>query len=217
MWANKNPGEYLLVQLYFFTHRLVILSKYGCRKDEFIANALEFNVSRVKNRELHLLRNSPIAGAVLEWGKVVAVYTGIRVTRVSAEFVACNDAYFAVWIGAFADELDTGRNDKIALDFFPQKMKLIRFVPHVDARTFDGVLLGFGVVGCRAFHAWIAHILVVVKYAQFVLRDQVEWKNAECEKEYCFHVVLFIVVLVGSVVKDSLIVGQNEHLFFYCP
>ena len=119
--------------------------------------------------------------------------TGIRVTGVSCEFVPGNDANFAVRVGAFADELDAGRDDKIALDFFPQKVKLICLVPHVDARTFHGVLLGFRIVSRRAFDGRIAHIFMVVKYAQFVLCDQVERKNAECEKEYCFHVVLFIV------------------------
>ena len=105
----------------------------------------------MKNRQFYLFGDCPIGSPILQGSQVVAVYAGIGVTRIGAEFIAGDDANFAVRIGARSNEADGCRNDKIALDFFPKKMKLIGLIPHVEASTFQGVLLGFGVVGRSAF------------------------------------------------------------------
>ncbi len=74
------------------------------------------------------------------------MHTGICVPGVSGEFITCYDPDLAVQCSTFADKPDGSADSKITFDFFPKKMKLIYFGPHIDTGSRKGIGLIIGIV-----------------------------------------------------------------------
>src|SRR3954471_5826727 len=95
------------------------------------------------------------------------MYTRISISRVSIQTISCDNSHFTMRICACSNKLNGSTDGEVAVYFLPQKIKLIRFGPHVDTGTFHRVLLRVRIVCGLALNGRIAYIGTIIEQSYF--------------------------------------------------